>query len=108
MLHDELKNLKQIQASVSAFAAILCDRSVVTWGSHETGGDSSTVQDDLKDAQQIHTSFSAFAAIFHMDPKSPEIASHSSGGNRAVQDQLKNAQQIMQHLPACVNATTQF
>ena len=41
-------DVQQIQASGSAFAAILDDGSVVTWGNADTGGDSSAVQDLLK------------------------------------------------------------
>ena len=48
-VQDQLKNVQHIQASSNgAFAAILADGSVVTWGAPEHGGDSSTVQDQLK------------------------------------------------------------
>ena len=47
----------------AAFAKILGDGSVVTWGDSECGGDSSAVQDRLKDVQQIQASGHAFAAI---------------------------------------------
>ncbi|OLQ02248.1 hypothetical protein AK812_SmicGene14917 [Symbiodinium microadriaticum] len=59
----QLKNVQQIQASDSAFAAILGDGSVVTWGNPEYGGDSSSVQDQLKNVRQIRASGGAFAAI---------------------------------------------
>ena len=39
----------KIQASMAAFAAILGDGSVVTWGGAGYGGDSSAVQDQLRD-----------------------------------------------------------
>ena len=42
-VHDQLKNVQQIQASGSAFAAILGDGCVVTWGDADFGGDSSEV-----------------------------------------------------------------
>ena len=38
----------QIQASGEAFAAILADGSIVTWGHAETGGDSSAVREQLR------------------------------------------------------------
>ena len=57
------RNVQEIQAFASAFAAILADGSVVTWGSAYHGGDSSSVQDQLKDVQQIQASGLAFAAI---------------------------------------------
>ena len=45
--------MQQIQASYQAFAAILADGSVVTWGDARFGGDSSAVQDQLRDVQQM-------------------------------------------------------
>ena len=45
------------------FAAILGDGFVVTWGSTEGGGDSSSVRDQLRNVQQIQASNHAFAAI---------------------------------------------
>ena len=49
---------------LSAFAAILDDGSVVTWGCCSPWCDSSAVQDQLKNVQQIQASFlGAFAAI---------------------------------------------
>ena len=53
--------MQQVQASNGAFAAILADGSVVTWG--YSGGDSSAVQDELKSVQQVQASSWAFAAI---------------------------------------------
>ena len=51
----------QLQASAGAFAAILDDGSVVTWGHPGEGGDSSAVQTQLKHVQQIQDAGSAFA-----------------------------------------------
>ena len=47
-----LKNVQQIQTSGFAFAAIMVDGSVVTWGNANNGGDSSAVQDQLRCVQQ--------------------------------------------------------
>ena len=58
-----LRNVQQIQASDTAFAAILGDKFVVTWGDAECGGDCSAAQDQLKNVQQIQASERAFAAI---------------------------------------------
>jgi capsule polysaccharide export protein KpsC/LpsZ len=55
--------MQQIQASIGAFAAILADGSVVTWGHPAYGGDSSAVRDQLRSVQQIQASIGAFAAI---------------------------------------------
>ena len=41
-----------IQASAGAFAAILEDESVVTWGPGHYGGDSSALHDQQKNRQQ--------------------------------------------------------
>ena len=51
-------HLSQVQACAtdSAFAAILGDGSVVTWGGADKSGDSSAVQDQLKNVQQISRS----------------------------------------------------
>jgi len=46
-----------------AFAAILADGSVITWGSKAFGGGSSAVRDQLKGVQHIQATVSAFAAI---------------------------------------------
>ena len=46
-----------------AFAAILGDGSVVTWGPAGYGGDSCAVQGQLKNVQQIQASNGSFAAI---------------------------------------------
>ena len=55
--------MHQIAATERAFAAILSDGSVVTWGDADSGGDSTAVQDQLKDVQKIKSSSNAFAAI---------------------------------------------
>ena len=42
-VQDQLKGVQQVQATEQAFAAILANGSVVTWGDPEYGGDSSPV-----------------------------------------------------------------
>ena len=42
-MQEQLKNLQYVQASVGAFAAILGDGHVVTWGPTRYGGDSNAV-----------------------------------------------------------------
>ena len=59
----QLKGVLQIQAADRAFAAILEDGSVVTWGDADDGGDSSAVRDQLRSVQQIQATSQAFAAI---------------------------------------------
>ena len=55
--------MQQIQATRHAFAAILIDGSVVTWGAPGLGGDSSGGRDQLKIVRQIQATYVAFAAI---------------------------------------------
>ena len=62
-MRDQLKNVQQIQANHGAFAAILDDGSVVTWGDDQSCGESSSVWDQLKSVQQIQAAPRAFAAI---------------------------------------------
>jgi hypothetical protein len=45
--------VKQIQATVFAFAAIVEDGSVVSWGHQGFGGNSSAVQDRLKRVKRL-------------------------------------------------------
>lgn len=51
----------QAQATECAFAAIIKDGLVVTWGDEHCGGDSSAVQYQLRGVQQVTRA--AFAAI---------------------------------------------
>ena len=82
--------MQQIQATLSASAAILDDGSVVTWG--KFGADRSAVQTRLKNVQQIQASDGAFAAI--LDDGSVVTWGHAEfgGDSSTVQTQLKNVQ----------------
>eukprot|EP00435_Cladocopium_sp_Y103_P012315 s4478_g3.t1 len=62
-VQDRLRHVRQIQATQGAFAAILSDGSIATWGAAARGGDSSAVQDQLKSFQQVQASRGAYAAI---------------------------------------------
>ena len=73
----------QIQSSGYAFAAMLGDGSVVTWGDADSGSGSIAVQGQLKTVQQIQASERAFAAILddgsavtwghYYDSRTPEL-----------------------------------
>lgn len=52
-----------IYATRSAFAALKHDGTVVTWGSNNDGGDSSTVSDQLVNVEHIFATDEAFAAL---------------------------------------------
>ena len=62
-VQEQLKNVQHVQASGGAFAAILGDGPVVTWGEADCGDDSSAVQDQLKNSRQIEATDQAVAAI---------------------------------------------
>ena len=64
----QLQDVQQAQASAQAFAAILGDGSVVTWGYARKGGNSSAVQGQLKNLQQAQSSDSALLSSLAMDP----------------------------------------
>ena len=62
-MQEQLRNVKHIQATKLAFAAILESGAVVTWGDPEAGGDSSQVQEQLRNVQHIQATAGGFAAI---------------------------------------------
>jgi alpha-tubulin suppressor-like RCC1 family protein len=80
--------VQQVQATGSAFAAVLADGSVVAWGNPDCGGDSSAVQDQLKHVQQVQATGSAFAAILADGSVVAWGNPHEGGDCSAVQDQL--------------------
>ena len=93
-VRDQLKGVQQIQATGGAFAAILEDGSVVTWGDEDSGGDSSAVGDQLKRVQQIQATMGAFAAIL-ADGSVVTWGDEDLGGDSSeVRDQLKDVHQI--------------
>ena len=83
-----------VRASKSAFAAVLGDGSVVTWGDSWYGGDSSAVQGQLRNVQHIQASASAFAALLGDGSVVTWGRSDYGGDSSAVQGQLRNVQQI--------------
>ena len=93
-VQHQLRNVQQIQAADKAFAAILEDGSVVTWGDSHYGGDSSAVQHQLRNVQQIQAADKAFAAILEDGSVVTWGDSHYGGDSSAVQHQLRNVQQI--------------
>ena len=91
---EKLKGVQQIQAASRAFAAILEDGSVVTWGDRSYGGDSLAVRDQLKGVQQIRATRYAFAAILEDGSVVTWGDPRYGGDSSAVQDQLKGVEQI--------------
>eukprot|EP00434_Breviolum_minutum_P004775 symbB.v1.2.004207.t1/scaffold238.1/size305685/10 len=92
-VRDQFKGVRQIQATAMAFAAILEDGHVVTWGA-EDGGDSSSVQDQLKGVMQIQAASHAFAAILEDGSVVTWGSPEDGGDSSAVQDQLNGVRQI--------------
>ena len=93
---DQLRKVKQIAATDSAFAAILANRRVVTWGDPNFGGDSAEVQDELRNVQQIAATKGAFAAVLADGNVVTwgDDSDFDAGDSTAVQDQLRNVKQI--------------
>eukprot|EP00439_Symbiodinium_sp_Y106_P071594 s2060_g12.t3 len=90
----KLKNVQQIAASKSAFAALLADGSVVTWGSPDRGGDSAAVQDQLQEIEELQANKWAFAAR-RSDKTVVTWGDPERGGDiRAVRSQLTDVQEI--------------
>lgn len=79
-----------VHASRYAFAALLADGSVATWGNECSGGDSSQVQDRLRNVQGIQPAGTAFAAILADGSVATWGAQH--GDSSKVQGQLRNVQ----------------
>ena len=97
-VQDQLKGVMHIQATLDgAFAAILADESVVTWGLADYGGDSSAVRDHLKGVQQIHATQRAFAAILADGSVVTWGAASSGGDSLAVRHQLRCVQANSSH-----------
>ena len=91
---NKLTGVKHIQSTAAAFAAIMEDGSVVTWGNAYHGGHSSTVQDQLKGVEQIQATGGAFAAILEDGTLVTWGAARYGGDSSAVRDQLKGVKQI--------------
>ncbi|CAJ1431522.1 unnamed protein product [Effrenium voratum] len=90
-VQDQLRYVRQIQANMLAFAAVLANGA---WGHEDYGGDSSAVQDQLRNVQQIQATVRAFAAIL-ADGRVVTWGDPCNGGDSsAVQDQLRNVRHI--------------
>ena len=60
---EQLRGVQQIYGSCGAFAAILDDGSVVSWGDADSGADSSGVQGQLRNIHSLQATSGAFAAL---------------------------------------------
>ena len=84
----------QVQSNPDAFAALLGDGSVVTWGHAEHGGNSSAVQHQLKNVQGIQATGKAFAAMLGEGSVVTWGHAKYGGDSSAVQDLLKDVQHM--------------
>ncbi|CAK9041630.1 Putative E3 ubiquitin-protein ligase HERC1 [Durusdinium trenchii] len=90
----QLHDVVALQATFSAFCALKCDGTVVTWGDPVRGGDARRVQEELREVQQIQASGAAFAAI-RGDGKVVTWGDAARGGDAAaVQEKLVNVESI--------------
>ena len=92
-VQDQLRGVQQIQATQRAFAAVLADGSVITWG-FAKAGDSSAVQDQLRGVRQIQATQSAFAAILADGSVVAWGDAKAGVDSSAVREQLRGVQQI--------------
>ena len=79
---------------VFAFAAILADGSVVTWGDPIFGGDSSAVQDQLKTVQHIQ----ATGLCFRSDSLIVAVVVREAGAVCSSPDSLIVAEEMLKLL----------
>lgn len=71
-MQDLLINVQEVVASAGAFAALLSNGRVITWGDPEKGGDSSGVQEQLQDGAEIcHVIMFLFFQILNNIPNIP-------------------------------------
>ena len=72
-----------------AFAAIMGDGYLVTWGDPDCGGDSSSVQEQLRNVQRIQATDSAFAAVLDTGSVVTWGDPDCGGDSSNVQEQLR-------------------
>lgn len=88
-IQNRLRDVREVKATGSAFAAVLANRHVVTWGDSDYGGDSSGVQDQLRDVGEVQARRGgAFAAILTDGRVVTWGHPRWGGDSSAVQDQL--------------------
>ena len=66
----------------------------MTWGTPDSGGDSSEVQDQLKGVQEVQANWYAFAAILADESVVTWGCPDSGGDSSDIQHELKGVQQV--------------
>ena len=100
------RNVYEIQSNEHAFAAILNDRSVVTWGHPDLGGDSRSVQHLLNNVRKIQATCNAFAALRYDGTVVTWGHRRFGGDSSAVQERLLNVVAIRSLGPLLPSAPT--
>jgi len=62
-VQQQLREVESLAATDVAFAALLRDKSVVTWGDAYDGGDCEMVRDELREVKAVAGCSCAFAAL---------------------------------------------
>jgi len=95
---QQIRNLTkviEVQATDHAFAAIVADGSVATWGDLRYGGNSGEVQEHLQDVQEIQATSFSFAAIVGIQREVVTWGDRVAGGDSSgVRAQLRNVKAI--------------
>ena len=97
-----------IRGGSAAFAAILGDGTVATWGDARSGGDSNAMQAQMKTVQQIQATWAAFAAILGDGSVATWGHAGNGGDSSVVQGQCRMCnrfkQPVMPLLPSLLMA----
>ncbi|MBV7314122.1 Ig-like domain-containing protein [Shewanella sp. NIFS-20-20] len=86
--------VKTIYANYFAFAALMTDDTVVTWGQPDNGGNISAVADQLVDVATIFAGSSTFAALKHDGSVVTWGKAEFGGDSSTVQADLQNVSAI--------------
>ena len=91
----QLREVKQLEATSFAFAALRGDGGVVTWGDPQCGGDSTAVREMLNaQVRQLHATSHAFAAIKDDGTVVTWGSAANGGDSTTIQPILKDVQEI--------------
>ncbi|CAK9008769.1 unnamed protein product [Durusdinium trenchii] len=93
-VQERLINVQDVQATDAAFAALLGDRTVVTWGHRHCGGDTLKLQDRLKDVRSIHANSGAFTALLEDGTVVAWGLDEVGGYSGRIEDELHNVRAI--------------
>ncbi|CAK9107054.1 Putative E3 ubiquitin-protein ligase HERC2 [Durusdinium trenchii] len=93
-VRDQLKEVTSLSATAGAFAALLENGEVVTWGDHIFGGDTSSLRSTLKEVREVQATAMAFAALRADGTVITWGSSHVGGNCSRVQGHLRQVQKL--------------